>query len=58
MNRTEDCRRLRMMPVVDEYRRECLTIEVERSITAKEAAKTLGRAVRQKRRTRPYTIDR
>jgi hypothetical protein len=45
-----------MMPVVDEYRRECLTIEVERSITAKEAAKTLGRAVRQKRRTRPHLL--
>ena len=27
---TEDGRRLKMMPVVDEYSRECLTIDVER----------------------------
>ena len=42
MNRTEDGRRLRMMAVVDEYTRECLTLEVERSITAKEVVKTLA----------------
>ena len=29
------------MPVVDEYSRECLSIEVERSITAEEVVKTL-----------------
>src|SRR5215207_3197547 len=34
MDLTEDGRRLKMMPVVDEYSRECLSIEVERSITA------------------------
>jgi hypothetical protein len=28
-------RRLRMMPILGEYTRECLTIEVERSITAR-----------------------
>ena len=34
MDETEDGRRLKMMPVVDEHTRECLAIEVERSITA------------------------
>jgi transposase InsO family protein len=42
MDRTEDRRTLKMMPVVDEYSRECLCIEVERSITAKEVVKTLA----------------
>jgi putative transposase len=36
MDRTEDGRTLKMMPIVDEYTRECLCIKVERSITAKE----------------------
>jgi hypothetical protein len=34
MDRTENGRTLKMMLVVDEYTRECLCIEVERSITA------------------------
>lgn len=42
MDRTEDGRTLKMMPVVDEYSRECLCIEVERSITAEEVVKTLA----------------
>jgi putative transposase len=42
MDRTEDGRALKMMPVVDEYTRECLSIKVERSITAKEVVKTLA----------------
>ncbi len=42
MDRTEDGRRLKMMPVVDEYTRECLTIEVERSITAGDVVATLA----------------
>ena len=42
MDRTEDGRTLKMMPVVDEYSRECLSLEVERSITAKEVVKTLA----------------
>lgn len=36
MDLTEDGRRLKMMPVVDEYTRECLSIDVERSITAED----------------------
>ena len=42
MDRTEDGRTLKMMPVVDEYSRECLSIEVRRSITAEEVVKTLA----------------
>ena len=42
VDRTEDARRLKMMPVVDEYTRECLALEVERSITAKDVVRTLA----------------
>jgi putative transposase len=42
MDWTENGRTLKMMPVVDEYTRECLCIEVERSITAKGVVKTLA----------------
>ena len=43
MDATQDGRRLKMMPVVDEYSRECLALEVERSITSEEVVKTLDR---------------
>jgi putative transposase len=39
MDQTEDGKRLKMMPVVDEYTRECLALEVERSITAKDVVR-------------------
>lgn len=43
IDRTEDeRRRLKMMPIVDEYSRECLTIEVERSITAEDVVRVLA----------------
>jgi putative transposase len=42
MDETEDGRRLKMMPIVDEYSRECLSIEVERSITAEDVVETLA----------------
>jgi putative transposase len=48
MDRTEDGRRLKMMPVVDEHTRECLSIEVERSITAEDVIGTLARLFRQR----------
>jgi putative transposase len=41
MDLTEEGRRLKMMPVVDEYSRECLSIDVERSITAEDVVATL-----------------
>lgn len=43
MDATEDGRRLKMMPVVDEYSRECLALEAERSITSEDVVETLDR---------------
>lgn len=43
MDATEDGRRLKMMPIVDEYSRECLALEAERSITAEGVVETLDR---------------
>jgi putative transposase len=43
MDSTEDGRRLKVMPVVDEYTRECLSLEGERSIKALEVIDTLRR---------------
>ena len=40
-DQTADGRPLRLLPVVDEYTRECLTIEVQRSFTAEEVVATL-----------------
>jgi transposase InsO family protein len=40
-DRTADGRRLKLLPIVDEFTRECLTIEVERSLTAQEVVGTL-----------------
>ncbi len=43
MDATEDGRRLKVMPVVDEYSRECLALEMERSITAEDVVEVLDR---------------
>jgi transposase InsO family protein len=43
MDRTENGRRLKMLPVVDESTRECLTVEVERHCTAADVVETLTR---------------
>ena len=48
IDETEDGRRLKMMPIVDEYSRECLSIEVERSITAEDVVSTLASLFCQK----------
>jgi putative transposase len=48
IDRTEDGRRLKMMPIVDEYSRECLTIEVEKSITAEDVVRTLAALFEQR----------
>jgi transposase InsO family protein len=42
MDATEDGRRLKLMPVVEEYTRECLALPTERSITASEVIQTLA----------------
>jgi len=41
MDRTSVGRRLKLLPVVDEFTRECLAIEVERSLTAADVVATL-----------------
>ena len=41
LDQTADGRRVKLMPVVDEFTRECLVIEVERSITAQDVVQTL-----------------
>ena len=43
MDSTEDGRRLKVMPVVDEYTRECLSLEGQRSIKALGVIDTLRR---------------
>jgi putative transposase len=48
MDLTEDGRRLKMMPVVDEYSRECLSIDVERSMSADEVIETLASLFRRR----------
>ena len=39
---TEDGRRLKLMPVVEEYTRECLALATERSITSEQVVQTLA----------------
>jgi transposase InsO family protein len=41
--RTHDGRALRMLAVVDEYTRECLTIEVARKLNSQDVLRVLGR---------------
>jgi transposase InsO family protein len=48
MDLTENGRRLKMMPVVDEYTRECLSIDAERSITAEDVVETLASLFRRR----------
>ena len=48
IDRTEDGRRLKMMPIVDEYSRECLSIEVHRSITAEDVVRILAALFEQR----------
>ena len=41
MDQTADGKRLKILPVVDEFTRRCLTIEVERSMVAEDVVSTL-----------------
>lgn len=43
IDQTEDGRRVKVMPVIEEYTRECLALEGERSITAEEVIQTLSK---------------
>ncbi len=42
LDRTEDGRLLKFMPVLDEYTRESLALEVERSMTGEDVVDTLA----------------
>ena len=48
MDATEDGRRLKMMPIVDEYSRECLALEAERSISAEGVVEILDRLLTER----------
>jgi putative transposase len=43
VNTTEDGRRPKVMPIVDEHSRECLALETERSISAEDVVEVLDR---------------
>ena len=47
-DQTENGRALKFMPVVDEYTRECLALEVERSLTSADAVRILDRLIRER----------
>jgi transposase InsO family protein len=47
-DRTERGTRLKWLPVLDEYTRECLSLEVESSLTAKDVVQTLERLVEER----------
>jgi len=45
---TKDGRRLKWMPVLDEYTRECLALEVDRSITSSDVIRVLDRLIAER----------
>lgn len=56
-DQTEDGRMLRFMPVVDEYTRECLALEVGRGLTAADAVRTLEQLIRERGEPRHMRSD-
>lgn len=48
MDQTEDGRRLKMLPILDEYTRECLTVEVERHFTSADVVSTLAKLFKER----------
>jgi putative transposase len=48
MDQTEDGRRLKWLPIVDEYTRECLRLEVERSIEAVDVVEVLEQLIAER----------
>lgn len=48
MDATDDGARLKLMPVVDEFTRESLTIEVERRMTAKDVLEAIERLIAER----------
>ena len=47
-DQTEDGRMLKLLPVVDEFTRECLTLEVERSMTGEDITRVLARLMAER----------
>jgi len=47
-DQTEGGSRLKWLPVLDEYTRECLSLEVARSLTAEDVVQTLDRLVEER----------
>ena len=47
-DQTEDGGTLKVMPVVDEYTRECLALVVARSITSSDVTRVLGRLIAER----------
>ena len=48
MDQTLDGRRLKMLPIVDEYTRQCLTIEVERHFTSVDVMRVLDHLFKER----------
>ncbi len=48
MDQTEDGRRLKMLPILDEFTRECLEIEVARHLTARDVIGVLDRLFKER----------
>ncbi len=57
MDRTEDGRQLKLLPVVDEYTRECLAIETDTSLTSKQVVQVLSRLMQQRGEPRYIRSD-
>lgn len=47
LDQTDDGRRLKLLPVMDEYTRQCLTVEVGRHFKARDVIETLARLCEQ-----------
>ncbi len=48
MDQTEDGKRLKILPIVDEFTRECLEIEVARHLSAKDVIRVLDRLFKER----------
>ncbi len=57
MDRTEEGRQLKLLPVVDEYTRECLAIEVDTSLSSKQVVQVLSRLMQQRGEPRYIRSD-
>jgi putative transposase len=56
-DQTEDAKALKLLNIIDEYTRECLAIEVARSITADKLVSVLERLVADRGAPRYLRLD-